>query len=844
MDQIALWERYRRELIVCDEAGLTLDTSRISFAEGFHERLAPLLSRAFDDMDALEKGAIANPDEKRMVGHYWLRDPQLAPDPAVRDAISQTLERIVAFAADVHAGKIAPERGGKFEHVLVVGIGGSALGPQLAASALGGVGDPMKAHFIDNTDPDGIDRVIARLGADIARTLTVVMSKSGGTKETRNGTLEAKAAYEAAGLSFGKHVIAVTGEGSELDKLATREGWITRFPMWDWVGGRTSELSAVGLVPAALQGVDVRALLEGARVMDSFTRARDGRTNPAAAMALAWYNETGGQGRKDMVILPYKDRLELTSRYLQQLVMESLGKEHDLDGKVVNQGIAVYGNKGSTDQHAYVQQLRDGVPNFYVVFIEVLRDRAGKGIEVEPGVTAGDYLEGFLLGTRTALHDKGRASITLTLDEVSPRSLGALIALFERAVGYYATLVNINAYHQPGVEAGKKAAAEVLALQLAIVPALTGTPASADEIARAVGKPEQAETAFKILEHLAANPGRGVVKQGGRSPDKARFLKGLRRRRCGRGVCGGGGFRPGGADRGGGVGVVAHGAGPDADARGVGRRCAGHEGVEVVALALVAERHERGGLVDARPLERLDRAHFAEPEREVAPGPGGQRLEEVAGRGAPIVAVVAVHQVARRRAYLERDVVLAQVDQGSPLAPVRHRHADDHLAARRRVGPAVGGHDQPGRSLVYGLGGRGRRLRGRRGLLRVGGFGFRLGRCDGLPWDGEGDSLQVARWHHVARIAERLDDVRRRGQRHLALLRLLRVRGIRVAEMRVDDRAWCEASHELPGPAEDHRIDRLVVVLTGLEDERALGLLPARAELARGATDGNLSRWK
>jgi glucose-6-phosphate isomerase len=541
MDQLALWERYRRELIVCDEAGLTLDTSRISFAEGFHERLAPLLSRAFDDMDALEKGAIANPDEKRMVGHYWLRDPQLAPDPAVRDAISQTLERIVAFAADVHAGKIAPERGGKFEHVLVVGIGGSALGPQLAASALGGVGDPMKAHFIDNTDPDGIDRVIARLGADIARTLTVVMSKSGGTKETRNGTLEAKAAYEAAGLSFGKHVIAVTGEGSELDKLATREGWITRFPMWDWVGGRTSELSAVGLVPAALQGVDVRALLEGARVMDSFTRARDGRTNPAAAMALAWYNETGGQGQKDMVILPYKDRLELTSRYLQQLVMESLGKEHDLDGKVVNQGIAVYGNKGSTDQHAYVQQLRDGVPNFYVVFIEVLRDRAGKGIEVEPGVTAGDYLEGFLLGTRTALHDKGRASITLTLDEVSPRSLGALIALFERAVGYYATLVNINAYHQPGVEAGKKAAAEVLALQLAIVPALTGTPASADEIARAVGKPEQAETAFKILEHLAANPGRGVVKQGGRSPDKARFLKGLRRRRCG------GGLRPGGA---------------------------------------------------------------------------------------------------------------------------------------------------------------------------------------------------------------------------------------------------------------------------------------------------------
>ena len=142
-----------------------------------------------------------------------------------------------------------------------------------------------------------------------------------------------------------------------------------------------------------------------------------------------------------MVILPYKDRLELFSRYLQQLVMESLGKENDLDGKVVHQGIAVYGNKGSTDQHAYVQQLRDGLMNFFVTFIEV---SSGSGwhihFSLQDDVTSGDYLHGFLLGTRQALHENGRESVTLTIKDVSPFSVGVLIALFERAVGFYASL--------------------------------------------------------------------------------------------------------------------------------------------------------------------------------------------------------------------------------------------------------------------------------------------------------------------------------------------------------------------------------------------------------------------
>jgi glucose-6-phosphate isomerase len=297
----------------------------------------------------------------------------------------------------------------------------------------------------------------------------------------------------------------VTGVGSELDNTAVAEGWLRRFPMFDWVGGRTSVMSAVGLVPLAIQGIDMQALLDGAKAMDAKTRVADVTKNAAMWLALMWWHAGDGKGKKDMVVLPYKDRLLLFSRYLQQLVMESLGKELDLDGKIVNQGIAVYGNKGSTDQHAYVQQLRDGVNNFFVTFVEVSKSSPAPELEVEPGVTSGDYLQGFLRGTRSALHEGGRESITVTIPEVNAFNIGALIALYERAVGFYGVLVNINAYHQPGVEAGKKAAAKVLAVQAKVVAALqaAGAPKTADELAAEIG--EDVETIFHVAHHLAAN---------------------------------------------------------------------------------------------------------------------------------------------------------------------------------------------------------------------------------------------------------------------------------------------------------------------------------------------------
>jgi len=210
--------------------------------------------------------------------------------------------------------------------------------------------------------------------------------------------------------------------------------------------------------------------------------------------------------------------LELISRYLQQLIMESLGKEFDLSGNRVNQGLSVFGNKGSTDQHAYIQQLRDGLHNFFTIFIRVLA--AGGHLQVEDGVFTGDYLNGFYLGTREALFEKERQSITLTLKEVGPFSVGLLIALFERAVGLYASLININAYHQPGVEAGKKAAENVLQVQRNVLNALRKkSKRTCAEIASElqIGT----EAVFHVCEHLTAN-GR-LTKEQGTSPFVARY---------------------------------------------------------------------------------------------------------------------------------------------------------------------------------------------------------------------------------------------------------------------------------------------------------------------------------
>jgi glucose-6-phosphate isomerase len=503
------WRRFCDLWFASRDPDFTLDISRVDLPRGYIDQMSSPMTRAVQAMRDLEAGAIANVDEQRMVGHYWLRAAHTAPTPEIRTMINGSIDAVRAFAANVHDGTIHGA-GGKFEHLIHVGIGGSTLGPQLVCEALAGPSDRLLVHFLDNADPDSIDRLVARLGRKLDRTLVSIVSKSGWTPTPWHVMLELEAAYERAGLDFARHAIATTLPGTKLDERAKSDGWLARFPVWEWVGGRTSVTSAVGLVPAALQGLSIDALLAGAASMDRLTRAYAVRSNPGALLALAWHWQGNGRGDRNMVVLPYRDRLALFPRYVQQLVMESIGKQSSRRGEIVRQGLTVFGHKGSSDQHSYFQQLRDGPADFFVTFVRVHEERAAAGIEVENGVTLADYLFGYLEGTRDALYQRGRGSITLSIPRVDATSLGALIALYERAVGLYAELIDVNAYHQPSVD--KDAATAVVELQKVVTAQLlrAGAPCTAEEIAIAIGEPERVETVYKILDHLARVPGPSV----------------------------------------------------------------------------------------------------------------------------------------------------------------------------------------------------------------------------------------------------------------------------------------------------------------------------------------------
>ena len=519
----------KKDLYVSHEkAEFWADFSFVDFPEDYLPQMSEHISDALASMKQLEAGSIANPDENRMVGHYWLRNPELAPNQEISNDIQNTLKKVKEIANAVHSGTLKSKHG-TFSDLLLIGIGGSALGPQFVGKALGNPkSDKLKVHFFDNTDPDGIDLTLDHIGNSLSKTLVLVISKSGGTPETKNGMLEAEHAFTKHGLHFPDHAIAVTGQGSKLHNYSIEKGWLDFLPMWDWVGGRTSETAAVGLLPAALQGIDIDKLLAGAKEMDAITRDSNFRNNPAAMLALSWHFLTDGRGSKDMVILPYKDRLELFAKYLQQLIMESLGKEKDLAGNIVHQGISVYGNKGSTDQHAYIQQLREGVPNFFATFIEVLKNRNTNSISVdENGMKAGDYLHGFFLGTRDALYEKNRKSITITILEINPSAIGRLIALFERAVGLYASLIDINAYHQPGVEAGKKAASAILDVRRSVTDFLkskAGKSFNSIQISEAIDKPDKAVWVYKILENLSINESQTISRESKGTPFEDLFI--------------------------------------------------------------------------------------------------------------------------------------------------------------------------------------------------------------------------------------------------------------------------------------------------------------------------------
>src|SRR5262249_27254567 len=167
----SLWQRFQRDFPEYRELGFSLDISRMKFPEDMFEKMRPQIEHAFAAMRELEAEAIANPNEKRMVGHYWLRNPVLSPTPGIRAEIEDTFRWIKTFAEDVHSWKITAENGKRFEHVLHIGLGGSALGPQFVSDALGSPKNRMRIFFFDNTDPESFDRVFDRIGDGLPQTL-------------------------------------------------------------------------------------------------------------------------------------------------------------------------------------------------------------------------------------------------------------------------------------------------------------------------------------------------------------------------------------------------------------------------------------------------------------------------------------------------------------------------------------------------------------------------------------------------------------------------------------------------------------------------------------------------
>ena len=442
---------------------LSLDLSTSRFDLSFANNHSDIINNALKESIDLENGAIANLSENRQVGHYWLRNPELAPSKEITALIVQEQIKITTLAEKIKTGEILSESKKQFKHILVIGIGGSALGIRLLATAFEKPNPQFTISFLDNTDANGITLELAKCKSILDQTLVLVISKSGGTTETKNCMLETEHIFEQAKLSFAKHTIAITTKSSELDNYAKSNQWIDSLYLWDWVGGRTSLFSAVGLFPAALLGISTAQLMIGAKEMDILTRNKSFIENPALLLASIWYKEFIESKKSSLVFLPYFDRLGLLGMYMQQLIMESLGKEKTRSNKANPDSFSVFGNKGSTDQHSYIQQLREGKNDFLALFVTVL-EQPKNNIEIEENITSNDYLHAFYLGTKKALHDNNRNSLTIQLDQFNEKSLGALIALFERAVSFYATFLDINAYDQPGVQAGKTAAKEFIEL--------------------------------------------------------------------------------------------------------------------------------------------------------------------------------------------------------------------------------------------------------------------------------------------------------------------------------------------------------------------------------------------
>jgi len=359
---------------------------------------------------------------------------------------------------------------------VVLGIGGSALGPLAVQQALNHPhynelprekrGNNPKLYVVDNIDPERLVALFETI--DPTRCLFNVISKSGSTSETMSQfmiikeILEEKLGKEKAR----KHIVCTTDPKSgNLITIAKEEGYKTYF-VPSPVGGRFSELTPVGLLPAAFCGIDIEGLLEGAAQMDKMCSVDDVLKNPAYMYSTLHFLGMMS-GKNISVLMPYADGLKLIADWYAQLWAESLGKKHNLAGELVNVGQTPVRALGATDQHSQVQLYMEGPYDKIVVFLGV--DKYRETITIPKtyghmpslgflgGVTHNDLLKTQQVATEYALSTSGRMNMTITIPLISPQSIGQLLYFFEVATAFAGELMNINAFDQPGVEEGKNA---------------------------------------------------------------------------------------------------------------------------------------------------------------------------------------------------------------------------------------------------------------------------------------------------------------------------------------------------------------------------------------------------
>ena len=432
--------------------------------------------------EALYNGEVINTGEKRLVLHHLTRgqlgETVMADGVDKREFYLAQQNKIAEFAAKVHNGEIVNAAGEPFTTVVQIGIGGSDLGPRAIYLALENWAKvngcfKMKAEFISNVDPDDAAGVLSKI--DVARSLFILVSKSGTTLETLTNESFVKDALEKAGLDPAKHMVAVTSETSPLAKNA---GYLAAFFMDDYIGGRYSSSSAVGGAVLSLAfGPQVfEQFLAGAAEADELAKNPDLKQNAAMLDALIGVYERNILGYPSTAVLPYSQAMSRFPAHLQQLDMESNGKSVNRFGEPVSYetGPVIFGEPGTNGQHSFYQLLHQGTNIVPLQFMGFKNSQMGSDVLIQGSTSqqklcanVAAQIIAFACGKEDENRNKyfagGRPSSIIIGQQLTPHSLGAILAHFENKVMFQGFVWNVNSFDQEGVQLGKVLAQRVLA---------------------------------------------------------------------------------------------------------------------------------------------------------------------------------------------------------------------------------------------------------------------------------------------------------------------------------------------------------------------------------------------